>query len=147
MTGGIDAVFRIAAVCLFDSAGALLVVRKRGTAAFMLPGGKIERGETPRAAACREVREEIGCRLSPRTLRRLGVFDAPAANEAGRAIHAHVFDGRGIDAAFARPDAEIASLHWLRLDRAPDVFLAPLLRDHVIPALVSTAPASKPTGQ
>lgn len=34
-----DDALRVAAVCLFDTPGALRVVRKRGTAPFMRPGG------------------------------------------------------------------------------------------------------------
>ena len=37
---------RIAAVCLLDASNHLLLVRKCDTRAFMLPGGKIEPGET-----------------------------------------------------------------------------------------------------
>jgi len=38
---------RIAAALLTDARGRLLLVRKRGTAWFMQPGGKIEPGEQP----------------------------------------------------------------------------------------------------
>ena len=43
--------FVVAAVCLRDDHGRVLTVRKRGTASFMLLGGKIEAGETPGQAA------------------------------------------------------------------------------------------------
>ena len=45
----------IAAVCLLDNDGRLLLVRKRDTHAFMLPGGKLEAGESPREALHREL--------------------------------------------------------------------------------------------
>ena len=40
--------------------GRLLVVRSHRKAAFYLPGGKLEPGETPTAALHREVAEELG---------------------------------------------------------------------------------------
>jgi 8-oxo-dGTP diphosphatase len=41
----------------------MLVVRKRGTAIFMKPGGKREPGEDDLTALAREIDEELGCRL------------------------------------------------------------------------------------
>ena len=49
-----DRVIRVAAAVVTDDAGRFLLVRKRGTTAFMQPGGKIEPGEDPRAALVRE---------------------------------------------------------------------------------------------
>lgn len=37
-----------------------------------VPGGKVERGESPRDAAVREMREELGVRIKPQDLRPLG---------------------------------------------------------------------------
>lgn len=134
--GGIE-VLDITAVCLQDDGGALLTVRKRGTDRFMLVGGKLDPGETPADAAVREVSEEVGLRLAPAQLRRLGEFAAPAANEPATWVQATVFTapltGR------PAPLAEIEELRWQPMDDAalaalpPD--LAPLLREHVIPAL------------
>lgn len=130
-------VLTITAVCLRDDDGALLTVRKRGTERFMLVGGKLDPGETPAGAAVREVAEEVGLRLGTAQLRLLGQFEAPAANEAATWVRSTVFTapltGR------PQPQAEIEQLRWQPLDDAsvaalpPD--LAPLLREHVIPAL------------
>ena len=45
----------IAAACLFDERGRLLLVRKRDTRFFMLPGGKREPGEDALSALEREL--------------------------------------------------------------------------------------------
>ena len=51
--------FVTASVCVLRD-GALLTVRKRGTSRFMLPGGKLELGETPVECAVREAADKAG---------------------------------------------------------------------------------------
>jgi 8-oxo-dGTP diphosphatase len=73
-----------------DRSGRLLVVGKRGTTAFMQPGGKIAANEGALAALAREVLEELG----PQKLasaRYLGRFAAPAANEASERVLADLY--------------------------------------------------------
>src|SRR5688572_3270963 len=55
----------------------VLTVRKRGTERFMLVGGKLEPGESPRDAALRETYEEVGLAIESATL--LGEFVSEAA--------------------------------------------------------------------
>src|SRR5690606_12606998 len=103
---------------------------------FMLPGGKLEPGETPAEAAVREVREEIGVELAPADLTPLGAWTAPAANEPDTGVSATVFT-----APLTRPPAparEIAESRWIAPgDNGLDTVLAPLLREHVFPALAT----------
>ncbi len=88
------AVMRVAAGIVSDSEGRTLLVRKRGTTAFMQAGGKIEPGESALAALTRELREEVGLELDPGLTEYLGSFRAVAANEPGmvdpsRGVRAH----------------------------------------------------------
>ncbi|HSX71481.1 MAG TPA: NUDIX domain-containing protein [Pseudomonas sp.] len=123
----------IAAVCLLDDAGRLLLVRKRDTRAFMLPGGKIEADETPLAALRRELREELQLEIDEAKLVPLGQFRAPAANEADTEIEARIYRARLPHPV--RPAAELEALRWHALDAPESNDLAPLLRLHVLPAL------------
>ena len=131
----------VSAVCVFDDAGRLLTVRKRGTAMFMHPGGKPEPGETAVQAAARELAEEVGIVVRPRELELLGVWIADAANEAATDIEATVFIAPGTWQA--TPAAEIAEIRWLDISRPADAALpqdlAPLLTDHILPLLASRA--------
>lgn len=124
----------VSAVVLRDAEGRVLTVRKRGTALFMFPGGKHEPGESAAQAAMREAREEIGVDLDPALLTPLGRFVAPAANEDGHEVHADVFAHPPV--AVGEALAEIEELRWVAPE-APDVPLAPLLKDHVFPALAA----------
>src|SRR5699024_6159095 len=101
----------------------------------MFPGGKPELGESALDTAIREVKEEIGIGVEPKQLTQIGVFEAPAANEANQPVVPRLFnsDAETIDAQMA---AEIAELSWVSPDQ-PDVVLAPLLADFVFPAINS----------
>lgn len=123
---------KVSAMVFRDRSDRVLTVRKHGTTWLMLPGGKPETGETDTAAAVRECAEELGIVLDPAALRRLGSFTAPAANEPGRDVLATVFEHPAVDVEV--PRAEIAELDWVSLHET-DVRVAPLLRDHVFPAL------------
>ncbi|WP_345472372.1 TIGR00730 family Rossman fold protein [Glutamicibacter ectropisis] len=123
----------VSAVIIRNDAGQVLTVRKRGTASFMFPGGKPEVGESPIDAAVREVSEELGVQLDPRSLRFFGTFTAPAANEEGRTVQATVFEHPIVP--IGEPLAEIEQLRWV--DPSEDlVELAPLLNDVVFPDML-----------
>ena len=126
--------FIVSAVVLRDIDGRILVVRKRGTSKYMLPGGKIEAGESPAEAAVRELHEEVGADLETESLSFLGQWLAPAANEAGLTVHGHIFEHPWIDGLAVR--AEIEDLLWLHPDEMVlREDLAPLLVTRVLPAL------------
>jgi len=123
----------ISAACLFDEAGRLLLVRKRGTRAFMLPGGKAEPGEDALAALERELAEELNLTLAPGALSPLGQFRAPAANEPDTWVQADIFRAYLPHAVSAA--AELEELRWLAPEDSPPAELAPLLRQHLLPLL------------
>jgi 8-oxo-dGTP diphosphatase len=128
--------FVVSAVVLRDEQGRILVVRKRGTTRYMLPGGKIETGETPAQAAIRELHEEVGAVLDAEQLHFLGDWITAAANEPNHSVHGYIFEHPLIEGLAVR--AEIEDLLWLHPDdmnQRND--LAPLLTERVLPALQS----------
>lgn len=136
----------VSAVCVFAPDGRLLTVRKNGTDRFMHPGGKPEPGENAAEAASRELAEEVGIEVPADELGLMGFWVARAANEAGTDIEATVFTAPGFhDPAEIRPAREIAELRWLDLEGELPPDLAPLLTDHVIPALVTRSRRGEPS--
>jgi 8-oxo-dGTP diphosphatase len=122
---------RIVAALIRDEAGRVLLVRKRGTTAFMQPGGKRDPGEDDATALAREIAEELGCRVVRDSIRPLGAFDAVAANEPGFRVHANLY-GLDVSGTIA-PNREIDAMIWIDPAAPPDIPLAPLTRDHVLP--------------
>lgn len=121
---------RIAAAVVLGDGGRTLLVRKRGTAAFMQAGGKLGDDEAPLDALRREIREELGCGLSGTPVA-LGRFTAPAVNEAGCTVEAEMF--AVTLAGEIRPAAEIEDAIWHDPDDLESIILAPLTRDHALP--------------
>jgi 8-oxo-dGTP pyrophosphatase MutT (NUDIX family) len=122
---------RVAAALVIGDGGHVLLVRKRGTQAFMQPGGKIEPNEEPLAALVRELREELGLAVAPSVPVYLKRCVAPAANEPGFAVDAEVFR-LSVTGAVA-PAAEIEEIAWVDPAALPELPLAPLTRDHILP--------------
>jgi 8-oxo-dGTP diphosphatase len=126
-----DNIISVVAALIRDDTGRMLVVRKRGTEAFMQPGGKLDAGEDDLTALDREIGEELGCRMVPGSARSLGQFDCPAANEPGWRVQASVYAVNVRGAVV--PQAEIAEVLWIDPFAPASVVLAPLTRDHVLP--------------
>jgi len=127
----------VATACFVRDHNALLVVRKKGTQAWMLPGGKLDPGETAQAALIRELNEELQISVAADQLSALGQFEAAAANEAETRVHACVFTIDVRHAQNLQMAAEIEAVQWLRIDGCIPPDVAPLLRAHIIPALLA----------
>jgi 8-oxo-dGTP diphosphatase len=121
----------VVAALISDAEGRVLLVRKRGTAAFMQPGGKRDPGEDDIAALSREIAEELGCSVVRASIRPLGEFETVAANEHGRRLRACLY---GVDVTGdIAPGQEIDEIVWVDPASPPDIVLAPFTRDHVLP--------------
>jgi 8-oxo-dGTP diphosphatase len=122
---------KVVAALISDQAGRVLLVRKRGTKAFMQPGGKRDPGEDDITALSREIAEELGCRLVASSIRPLGEFDAIAANEPGFRVQASLYATEV--SGEITPGGEIDETIWIDPAAPSDILLAPLTREHVLP--------------
>jgi 8-oxo-dGTP diphosphatase len=126
-----DAIIRIVAAIAMNDQGETLLVRKRGTAAFMLPGGKPGPGESALDALVREVGEELDCGLDRASCRPLGTFRAPAAHEPGFTVEAELY-AVSLDGD-PRPWGEIEETRWIDPESDPPFPMAQLAREHALP--------------
>lgn len=130
----------VAACVISRDDGRVLTVRKRGTDAFMLPGGKPDADETPEETVTRELSEELGLYLDPSLLEEYGTVTDAAANEPGAQVTGHHFRWRG-QTPDPTPAAEIEELRWVD-PMVPTGTLAPMLVNHTLPMLRAEAARS-----
>lgn len=133
-------IIRIAAAVLIGPDGRTLLVRKRGTQAFMQPGGKIDAHEQPIEALARELEEELALKIDPVRATYLGHFCAPAVNEPGYEVQAELFLLH-IDADVA-PAAEIEEVQWIDPCGDGGLTLAPLTGEVILPFYRQIIPTS-----
>ncbi|MEW5685506.1 MAG: NUDIX domain-containing protein [Pseudomonadota bacterium] len=123
---------KVGAVIL--SGSSILGLRKRGdpTSTYLLPGGKLEPGESLEQALVRELREEIGAGVL--AMSRFGEYEDRSALE-DEPISMWVFKAEIDRAPVAR--AEIAEARWLDRDfAASGLRVGSILGRFVIPRLV-----------
>jgi len=111
-----------------DGSGRILLVKPTYNEVWHLPGGVVERGESPADAAIREVREELG--LDTIAGRLLAVdYRPPVADGRGDALR-FVFDGGTLtDDQLARislPPEEIRARDFVHPDDL-DAYVIPVL--------------------
>jgi uncharacterized protein (TIGR00730 family) len=121
----------IVAALVQDEAQRVLLVRKKGTRAFMQPGGKMRDSESHLAALERELSEELRCAVRPGSHAFLGTFTAPAANESGCVVEAALYRVELVGPISAA--AEIDEVLWLDPHSPGEIELAPLTREKVLP--------------
>jgi 8-oxo-dGTP pyrophosphatase MutT (NUDIX family) len=111
--------------------GRLLMVRKSDAVYWAIPGGHVEKGETPGQAVTRELEEELQVQVIEDSVRILGTFIDRAA-DTGEEFSLTLCAGE--IAGTPTPSAEIAEYIWYS-GTLPDGELPPMFVNHVQPAL------------
>ena len=136
---------RIVAALITNGAGEVLLVRKRSSSIFIQPGGKYEPGEAPLDTLARELQEELGVELVVASAVHLGEFEADAVNEPGRRVRADAYACTVLGTPTAR--AEIEELAWVSATAPAWVPVAPLSREHLMPAWLAWREAAARVGR
>jgi 8-oxo-dGTP diphosphatase len=113
--------------------GRLLVVRKKGTKSYILPGGKPEKGEDDLQALSREVEEELGCSLNPQTVSFLGSFSDAAADMHDTTVTVRLYTAELVGEP--SPRAEIETVKWYSPSVDSGDILAPSIQNQILPFL------------
>lgn len=126
-----------ATMLITDPAGLVLVVKPTYKPLWELPGGLLEEGESPGAAAVREVAEELGLARCPGRL--LAVDHVPATERRGDALIV-VFDGGIVEQTvpLRLPADELSAHAFVEPDLLGD-YLTPLVTRRARAALAARA--------
>ncbi len=111
----------------------LLVVRKKGSRDYLMPGGKPEKGESAVEALRRELLEEISCSVDDASLALLGHFEDFTSDGKSR-VAIDLFTG-GI-AGEPKPSSEIEELKWISAADSINPFLTPIVKKQILPFLI-----------
>lgn len=119
---------RVAAGALFfDDRGRVLLVHPTYKDTWDIPGGYVERGESPAAACRREIAEELG--LDRPVIRMLGIDWAPNGNEGDKLLF--LFDCGTLGADEQRiqlSSSELDNWRWVSLDDLDDLVIPRISR-------------------
>ncbi len=116
-------ILNFAGGCLINPEGKVLLQKRGDSGLWGFPGGAIELGESPQAAAVREVEEETGLKVSVGEL--IGVYTDPdmrypsgdQAQSICMAFELHLVGGE-----LHADGAETTALCYFSLDEAPALF-------------------------
>ena len=109
--------------CLRNAAGQVLLQKRGDSGLWGFPGGAVELGESPEAAAIREVREETGLDVAVGSL--IGIYtdcqiSYPSGDQAHSVCIAYELQQTG--GTLGSDDPETADLRWFSLDEHPALF-------------------------
>ncbi|MFN1533800.1 NUDIX hydrolase [Vibrio jasicida] len=115
--------------------GALLVLRSKGKDTFYAPGGKLDSGETPEQALCRELNEEVNIVVAEDALTLFGCFEAPAHDKDDITLVMDVFFVNDYSGEVVAGN-EIEECQWVDSSNVDDIAISTIFRNEVFPSLV-----------
>lgn len=107
----------IRCVCLVErKENCLRLVQVRNREKWYFPGGKIEQGESHKAALVRELKEELQLELTEDQLEYIGTVEGPAYPQEGQLTELNGFrSNKPIDWSTVQIDAEITNMGWVEM--------------------------------
>lgn len=122
---------------MLNPEGELLMVRKKSSKYFQLPGGKIAAGESDSEALVRELREELQFDADPATLQFIGRHVTQAVNERDTLVEGYIYLIKLAMKFDFPPQAELEEVQWINKANWQDYRLAHLAEEFVIPKWLS----------
>ncbi len=110
----------------------MLIVKKQNTEVFIMPGGKIEHGETPEQALQRELLEEIKTSINLQQMTLLGHHTTIASNEKNTQVTARIFHIK-LAKTQIKVANEIQEAFWMNYQDYTKYTLANLLKEFSLP--------------
>jgi len=101
---------------------------------YLMPGGKIEKGETDVDCLIREIKEELSCKVDLSSLKFIAEYKDVAAGHPDRDVLIKLYLGNLIGVPV--PSMEIKEIHWVGKEAVNDPKNSPILANKIIPDLV-----------
>ena len=115
----------------------VLVVMPIDRMFYLIPGGGIEKDESPIEAALRELEEEVGIELTPEDVADLGVFQAKSGKGSPKQfvnVHTYLYLPDSEPVLEFR-DGEVKSIKWVDSTNFDSIPIGNVLKDQLIPLL------------
>ena len=104
--------------CILFKDSTILLIKRRDIPVWVLPGGGIDRGETPETAACREMEEETGYKVE--IVRKIAEYTP--TNRLAKLTH--FYEVRPLDGA-PTTGAETLDIGFFSIDALPPLLAPP----------------------
>lgn len=127
---------KVGLILLSSKKDAFLVCEKDNfTTDFILPGGRIESGESELACLKREIKEELDTDLVLDGISFLGEFTDIAAGDPTKDVSIRLY--LGDISGKIKPSNEIKKVYWLSKEDFEHKRLSPIIRNKIFPFLIS----------
>ena len=113
----------------------LLVVRNENTTKFLMPGGRVEKGEKELDTLIREIKEELSCNMDISTVKYLGEFEDFAANDPGKKVNIKLYLGN-LNGNIEKNN-EIEEIKWFDYKNDNIEILSDIVKNKILPFLIS----------
>jgi 8-oxo-dGTP diphosphatase len=111
-----------------------LVEKSKTKEFFLAPGGKIEKGETPKQALVRELKEEFGIDVLEEDLEEFGILYDKAAGQEHLIMREDAFLVKKWQGE-PRANSEVEKIAWINSNIPADMKLGSTLTEKIIPKL------------
>ncbi|MGN0003809.1 MAG: NUDIX domain-containing protein [Sphingobacterium composti] len=123
----------IASALLLNADKDLLVVRKKNSKFFMLPGGKVESNESYSNTLVRELKEELNLTFDATDFKYLGQHETKAVNETNTIVQGNIFVLMRPLLILPNANAELEEVRFIRKNEYHNFLLAHLLKEFALP--------------
>lgn len=100
-----------------------------------MPGGQLNEGESDVECLIEEINEELAVKTDGTSLRYINEYVDVAAGDPTKDVSIKLHEGKIIGEP--KPSAEIIKFHWISKDDLPHPRLSPIIKNKILPDLIT----------